>query len=195
MSVHIDVDAIMERLGVLKAKLPEAALVAVRANVADAVRYAVLQELSGQRLHRRTGTLQRDVTASPKAEPPRIDSPSLITGTVGTSLGYGKAHELGFQGTVNVRAFTRRKVAVRRNSRGTVTKKTTARLKAALRGGGGNVVYVRAHQMRMNIVAKHYIRDAIKAVEPKLRDYTMRALAILGRTGRIPTLSEVRGGA
>jgi hypothetical protein len=192
MPTRIDVDEIMERLGALKAKLPEAVLVAVRADVADAVRYAVRDQLSGQKLRRRTGTLQRSVAASPRIEPSRIDSPSRITGVIGTSLGYGKAHEEGFAGTVQVRAHARRKVAVRRSSTGKVTQKSIRRLKAL--SGRGNVVYVNAHDMRVNIRAKLYLRDSVRAVEPKLHDYAMRAIAFLGRTGKVPTLSAIRGG-
>jgi hypothetical protein len=192
VSVHINVEAIMNRLGAIKAKLPDAMLVAVQAIVADAVRYAVTEELLGQKLHRRSGTLIRDVTASPSVEPPRIDTPSQITGTIGTSLGYGKAHELGFIGTVNVREHTRRKVAVRRNSRGMVEAKSRRRLR--LLHGSGNYAYVRGHKMRMNIRAKYYLRDAVKAVEPKLLDYGLHALKILGRTGNVPKLAELRRG-
>ncbi len=205
MSVHIDVEEILQRLGALKSGLSQAVLVAVRAGVADAVRYTVLGELRGQVLtsgglsartgRMTTGNLARDVTASPKAEPPRIDSPTLITGTIGTSLGYGKAHEEGFHGDVNVRAHVRRKIAIRRNSRGNVTKKSRERFKKLLVGGGENYAFVRAHKMRVDIQAKRYLRNAVRHVEPQLRDYAVRSIAILGRTGRVPTLSDVRGGS
>jgi hypothetical protein len=199
--MRIQVDAIFARLEALRARLPEAVAVAVSADVADSIRHSVTQYLSGQRLRRRTGNLQRSVTASAKVEPTRIDRTSsevtTITGTVGTALGYGRAHEEGFHKTVQVRGHMRRKIALRRNSRGKLTKKSTERLKRVLRRtstGGGNAVFVRSHAMRMDIRAKRYIRDAVLAKQPELRIYAQRSLAILGRTGAVATLSQIRGG-
>jgi len=184
-------DDLLKRLGVLTQGHKAALLIAMRAAVAFAVNYAVLHQLSGQKLNRRTGNLQRDVEKSPNEKPPRIEG-DLIIGTIGTSLGYGKAHEQGFHGTVPVKAHTRRRLgAVRaieiRTRR--VTKRARVRKSIAAKGP----IAVRSHLMRMNVRARWYLRDSARASKGQLNSGASRALEHLARTGRLPRVSDLLG--
>lgn len=58
-------------------------------------------KLSGQVLHRRTGTLSRSINR--KIE----DTPTSIVASVGTNVRYAAIHEFGFNGTEQVKAHLR----------------------------------------------------------------------------------------
>lgn len=58
-------------------------------------------KLTGQVLHVRSGTLRRSINR-------KVDEDARgIMATVGTNVIYGRVHEYGFQGQVNVREHTR----------------------------------------------------------------------------------------
>lgn len=77
------------------------------------MRLSVGSKLSGQVLKRRTGTLARSVTQSPRT----YEAGELIIGTVGVAdikgqggrapVKYGRAHEYGFDGQVTVQQHLR----------------------------------------------------------------------------------------
>ena len=197
--VVLTVDELEKRLALMSSQLPAAMLVAMRGAVAYAVRYAVLRQLSGQKLRRRTGTLQRDVEHSPSEAPPRIESASSVVGTIGTSLGYGKAHEQGFHELVAVRSHRRRRLgrilAVDIRTRAASRRARITKAQKALERSA--TIFVSGHAMRMNIQARWYLRDSAKAANPELRDGALRSLEFLARTGRLPKLSDIQaaGGA
>lgn len=93
-----------------------------------------------------------------------------ITASLGTNLRYVQAHEFGFVGEVFVQAHNRRifKYGKARLVRFTnpVTGEGgqfTRRSRRVARDSGGNArgTTVRAHQMHMNLPARHMIRDTL----------------------------------
>lgn len=65
------------------------------------LRYVKEHKLSGQVLKNRTGTLRRKVNY-------RVtQNATTITGSVGVKLSYARIHEMGFDGTENVKAHLR----------------------------------------------------------------------------------------
>lgn len=81
----------------------------------DLTRWVKERKLSDQILRVQTGRLRRSITYRIETDGDRTE------GLVGTNVRYGRVHELGFRGRVNVRAHARnvkgQKVAVRAHSR------------------------------------------------------------------------------
>lgn len=67
----------------------------------DLVAYIKGSKLSDQVLRVRTGRLRRSITQRVE------DTDGKIVGITGTNVSYARAHELGFKGTVQVKAYTR----------------------------------------------------------------------------------------
>lgn len=67
-----------------------------------------------------------------------------VQGTVGTNVEYAHVHEFGFQGTVSVREHLRRSKL-------------------------GNEFVVRAHNMRMNVKEKSFLRSALADMANPIR--------------------------
>lgn len=176
-------------------KLGRTLLHGVRASVLYMVNNVVKDRLRGQYLHRRTGTLIRSITAS------RGDAmtPTVVRGWLGTHLDYGRAHELGFRGRVQVRAHTRELVRRTINTRtGMLSKKSARALKAAKREGRATVAQVRPHTRTVNIPARHYLRDTVMAATGRTRMFLAAGLIHLARTGKVPSVATIRakfGGA
>jgi len=59
------------------------------------------QKLSGQVLKNKTGTLRRSINQR------LSQTPTTVSGSVGTKLSYAAAHEFGFKGPVTVKAHLR----------------------------------------------------------------------------------------
>jgi len=93
--------------------------------------------LSGKALQRRTGRLRGSITHKVKIDGDRV------VGSIGTKVVYGRIHELGFKGPVQVMAHVR-------EVKQAFGKKTTPRL-----------VYVRAHTRNVNMPARPFLRPAI----------------------------------
>lgn len=127
---------------------------ALRKNVSEEVRAlgltlerrVKLDKLEGQVLHRRSGRLVRSVNTQ-FSEP----TPDTFTSSTGTRLVYGRAWELGFHGTVNVRGFERR------------TK-------------GGAVAFVRSHTRRANMTARPFLRPTLDEMRPLIRERIQAAV-------------------
>lgn len=165
LNVRIDLGQITKLLDAYSgARVPHTLAAGMREGILLMVRDVIVNRLSGQYLRRRTGTLQRSVAASP-----RVAVTSMrVTGSFGSNLEYARAHELGFRGSVGVRAHTRQ-----------------------TRHGA---VAVRAHTRFMRLRARHFFRDTLRANVGKLNLRVKRALLILLRTGEVPTGSAVRAG-
>jgi hypothetical protein len=194
-----ELERLVEAQGI---KLPATVAVGLRESVLLMIADVTKNRLRGQYLHRRTGTLIRSITASPPARPEvtlQGDGGGLVRDWFGTHLDYGRAHELGFRGRVQIPAHTRR---LTRN-----VKRAKARLRQAQKrlgpaapvGGLSSAgfavkrfAHVRPHSRFMRIRARHYLRDTIAANTGKARLRVMRAVLLLLRTGRVPRGSEVR---
>lgn len=94
--------------------------------------------LSGKALNRRTGRLRASVTHSVKIVGDKV------VGTIGTNVVYGRVHELGYQGPVQVGAHAR---TIRQAFGRAITP---------------TVVNVRAHTRQVNVPARPFLRPAIE---------------------------------
>ena len=111
-------------------------------------------KLTGQVLRRRTGTLARSVTQSPRTY---LVGDQRVVGTVGTAdltgpggrkpVKYGALHEFGFQGPVNVRAHLRQ------------IKQAWGKPLSAPRE-----VLVGAHTRQMNLPERSWLRSALREI-------------------------------
>lgn len=157
--IRVNLEALGKRLVELGDRLPATVREAARASVLDMAQHVVSTKLihgAPQYLNRRTGTLVRSVTASPRATATR----DRVRASFGTHLDYGRAHELGFHGTVTVRAHFRDP-----SDRPTHM--------------------VRAHSRRMNMRARHFLQDTLRERLPGVEPRVARALVILAKTGRV----------
>lgn len=103
-----------------------------------------VSKLSGQVLNVRTGRLRRSITQKV------VSTPSHITGIVGTNVEYARAHELGFNGQVSVKAHLRQiKMAWGKR----ITPRT---------------VEIRAHSRQMNLPEKSFLRSALADMAPEI---------------------------
>lgn len=99
--------------------------------------YVKRNKLSGDPLHRRSGTLSRSITH-------RTTTPDgAINAVVGTNIGYARAHEFGFSGTVTVRAHERMQTMVFGHPMAPMQ------------------VHVRSHPMRMNLPERSFLRSSL----------------------------------
>lgn len=111
--------------------------------------------LLGQVLNRRTGNLRNNIVRENGRDGARL------FGVVGIDAGapYGKLHEYGYSGKVNVPEHWR-----------TVTKAFGRNLKAAKR------VKVRAHTKSVNLPERSFMRTALRALQPAIEEEFKRAL-------------------
>jgi hypothetical protein len=112
---------------------------------------------------------------------------------IGSPLEYVRVHEEGFAGTQNVKAHIRRRLgvikAVSISTRAVVKRAAvTARQR---RLDASSPIHVGAHSRKVDIIAKHFIRDTVlENVEPTV-DRITRALVIAAKTGRVPSPREL----
>ena len=123
----------------------------INAMIADVVR----NKMSGQYLGVITGTARRSITGGVRA------TPQSVTGEFGSGLIYVRAHELGFRGTVAVKAHNRTSGTAR----------------------------VRPHQRVMNMRARRFLRDSLEQGIPGLDKRLRVALQYLITTGQVPDAS------
>lgn len=99
------------------------------------------EKLSGQVLNVRSGRLRRSINY-------RIEeSDTGIDAKVGTNVEYGRVHEFGFKGAVNV--------------------------KEHMRAGKQKV---RAHKRRMNLPERSFLRSSLREMQPDIESRIARAI-------------------
>jgi len=147
------------------------------------VRDVTRNRLRGQYLKRRTGTLIRSITASPRIEV----SEDFIRGLWGSHLGYARAHEEGFTGVVQVPGHTRR--LIERVS----SKASAKRVRRSLKAGRKRFANVRPHGRRVHLRARRFMRDTVRDRSPEALARVRRALIHLVRTGEVPSASDLGG--
>jgi phage gpG-like protein len=110
-------------------------------------------KLSGQVLRSRTGSLRSSIDL-------RVDqSGGAITASVFSNSRYAGVQEYGFAGTVSVRASLRR---IREAFGRPIAEKT---------------ISVRAHDRRMDLPERSFLRSALEDMTPAIRDGVEAALA------------------
>lgn len=131
------------------------------------MRESVQNKLSGQVLKRRTGTLARSVTQSPRV----YQTEQAVVGTVGVEnivgpkgrapVQYGKTHEFGFKGEVSVKAHLRQ-----------IKQAWGKSLKAPIE------VTVHAHTRSVDLPERSFLRSALASLEQQgvVREELQRAI-------------------
>lgn len=108
-------------------------------------REVMQNRLSGQVLNVRTGNLRRSIHQQVTS------SGSAVIGEVNTNVRYGKAHEYGFAGTVNVKASLRQ-----------VRQAFGRPLKSP------RYVQVRAHSRNVRLPERSFLRSALRDMKPMI---------------------------
>ena len=101
-------------------------------------------KLTGQVLHVRSGTLRRSINRDVQ------DDGTNVTATVGTNVRYARVHEYGFDGSVDVRSFSR---------------KTPS----------GGQAEVRAHTRQVRLPERSFLRSTVKEQADHIRADIKRA--------------------
>lgn len=122
-------------------------------------RYVKEGKLSGQVLHVRTGTLRRSINADVK------DSGWAIHGIVGTNVHYGRIHEFGFTGAVEIKEHLR----MVKQAWGKPLKNP-------------HKVSVKAHSRTIKLPERSFLRSALKDMAPDVRKELESAIAKTSRT-------------
>ena len=133
-------------------------------------------KLTGQVLNVQTGRLRRSITNSISS-----NGTGKIIGIVGTNVAYGRIHELGFRGAVNVkehlrRTKTQKKLFTRGARVGQINVKQTLRDQKAK----SPTILVSAHTRNVNFPERSFLRTALKDMQPvvlkDIQDSISRAL-------------------
>ncbi len=112
------------------------------------------EKLSGRPLKVRTGTLRRSISYR------LSDTGTSMTSYIGTNVDYAAAHEFGFNGTVTVREHVRQvKQAFGRQLKSPTT------------------ATIRAHQRKMNLPERSFIRSALSEMAPEISETIADAIA------------------
>jgi hypothetical protein len=107
------------------------------------------------RLTSRTGTLRSSISTSWHRSPFELDVGTFETG-VGTKMKYGRAHELGFRGTVAVPSHWRE---IRQAFGKPIAPRSTK---------------IKAHSRQMKLPKRPFLKPAVKAVESQFPSIFMR---------------------
>jgi hypothetical protein len=192
--IRIDLEQIEKALGKLPSGLPRAVLAGMKASAMVILRRVVMERMSDPSPGRFpnlgvvTGTGRRSMVA--RAMKLAHDRISL---EVGSPLKYIRAHELGFEGDVNVTGHTRHLVAPPDIRKGKITKTSARRLKAALRAGRATTAFVKPHKRFVHIRARGFIRRSINTELEPTRQRVLRAIEHLARTGKAPGVGDIFG--
>lgn len=143
----------------------------VRSNLTDSIGRLTLklqrkvkqEKLSGQVLKVRTGTLRRSVDQS------MVTDGNSIAGVVSTNVKYGKAHEYGFQGTVQqtVKEHLRRS---KEQMKAAILKRKDGMSFVSKRGKKNGAILVREHTRtaQINLPERSFLRSALRDMEGEI---------------------------
>jgi len=192
-TIRLTIPEMLERFKSLGEKLGPTAYVAMLVSGQKMLRDVVKNRMSNPRrgststnLGVDTGTARRSMTDLTQ------QTERSITTLIGSTVDYVRSHEEGFHGPVQVRAHTRRIAVLERNTHtGRVSKASSRKYKAALRSGRKTSAHVRAYTRKVNILAKHFIRDTVIANVVPTTDRITRALLIAVKTGKVPQAGQL----
>jgi phage gpG-like protein len=145
-------DAALTRLRAMPEAINASLLRVIAKLGIDLQRSVQQEELSGQALQIRSGSLQSSIDL-------RLDqSPTAATATVFTDSRYAGIHEYGFAGAVSVGASLR-----------SITQ-------AFGRPIAERIITVRAYRRSMNLPERSFLRSALEEMTPAIRDEVEAAL-------------------
>lgn len=107
----------------------------------------------------------------------RITSVSTGSVTIGTDVPYAKAHNEGFRGTVNVKAFNRNKYSKEKVGSGKLTKKGVERMKTVQRISSTSTV--KGHTRKVNLPKRQFMGESpylTKQLQRRLQAELMKGL-------------------
>ncbi|HET6373011.1 MAG TPA: hypothetical protein VFG76_06875 [Candidatus Polarisedimenticolia bacterium] len=185
--MQLDVGKAIAALGDVANRLPRTISVGVRSGVNLLVRHVTMSKLRGQVLRRRTGTLIRSITASPRF----IVRSEFIRGIFGSHLDYARYHEEGYRGPIRVPRHVRRAHRVREHMR---RNPVTGRL-GHVRAHRVAAHQVREHIANVNIPAKYFLLNTVREMGPEAARRVRRAIIYLMRNRRPPTAADLASGA
>jgi phage gpG-like protein len=144
---------LLERLRALPEAIDSGLLRGITQLGIELQRHVQEDKLSGQVLRSRTGSLRSSISL-------QVDqNGGAVTASVFTDRKYAGVQEYGFAGTVSVRASLRR---IREAFGRPIAEKT---------------ISVRAHDRRMNLPERSFLRSALEDMAPVIRDEVGTALA------------------
>lgn len=195
-TVTVTLDELQKMIRGVGDKFPEIAERAMTASVQAMVRDVVANRMTGQYLGVVTGTARRSITGRVKR------GASSITASIGSTLKYVRAHEMGYTGPVQVRAHQRRLVELSSGRGGKITKASARKYKKAKAAGRKTMSHVRAHTRRVNIRARRFLRDTVMqeagtlpamllSGEPAFSRRLVRAMQIYVEQGRMPSVGDL----
>lgn len=192
-TVRVDMTGMLERFKSLGPLMGPTVYVAMLISAQKMLRDVVSKRMSNPRrgstatnLGVDTGTARRSMIDQAGIEAERVFA------LIGSPVEYVKTHEEGFSGTQHVRGYVRKNISLKRNVKtGQVSKKSAREYKAAIRKGNRVTSNVRAHGRKVNIIAKHFIRDTVLAAKVPTEDRIVKALVIAVKTGRVPAPGQL----
>ena len=178
----LSIKEMLERFAFLGTKLPRCVFVALLVS-SKAMLASVTRKLRGDYLNVRTGRGWQSMQDFARTSGDKMQA------GIDTNVRYMRAHEEGFHGTVQVRAHTAQRrgrilaqdIKSRKAKRARLTKREIAR----------GAWLVRAHPMKMNLRARHFMRDTIDQQFVPTQDRILKALVIAAETGQIPTPGQL----
>lgn len=129
------------------------------------------EKLKGQVLKVRTGLLHRSINSR------LLTDNNAVVGIVSTNVGYGKAHEYGFSGTVTVKEHLRK---IRKQGRMSLRSvkghemKVWTKKRGALTGG---VATVGAHTRHVDLPERSFLRSALADMQKEIVSGVEKAVA------------------
>ena len=177
--VSLDLDKILRTFEHLSGDLPAAIFAAMTVSAEAMLADVVRNRMSGQYLGVVTGNARRSMQGFARAQG------NTISAIIGNPFRYVRAHELGFQGTVQVKAHERRRLGAIK-ARNIRTRQVTKRGKPTKAQMAAGPIHVRAHDMHMNVRAKYFMRDTVRDAVVPTTDRIKRAVLFLARNGRPP---------
>jgi hypothetical protein len=191
-TVKLSMADMLKRFEFLGVNLPRTVYVAMLVAAQKMLRDVVSKRMSNPRRGSTATNLGVDTGTARRSMIERAGlTPERVFAMIGSPIEYVRVHEEGFHGTQNVKAHVRRRLGVIKAvaigaSRGAVVKRAavTARQK---RLDASHPIHVRSHSRKVDIIAKHFIRDTVlQNVEPT-QDRIVQALVIAAKTGQVPT--------
>lgn len=143
----------------------------VKSNLTDSIgkltlklqRKVMQDKLSGQVLKVRTGTLRRSIDQR------MVTNDNAVAGVVSTNVKYGKAHEYGFQGTLQqtIKEHLRRS---KEQMKAAILKRKDGTFYVSKRGKKNGAILVREHTRtaKINLPERSFLRSALRDMEGEI---------------------------
>lgn len=183
---RLNMEQMLQRFEWLGANLSRAVFIAM-AITGKVMLARVVRKLRGEYLNVRTGHGWQSMQDFAKA------NGDTMKAGIDSDVIYMKAHEEGFHGIVNVREHT----AQHRGRAKLVdirTRQVVKRFSLTRRERDRGPWMVRAHSMRMNLRARHSIKDTVDEEFEPTQQRVTNAVLFAANNGKLPTPAQVVSG-